>query len=187
MRTIKFRGQRLDNNEWVYGCIGYGFNQSIQYIMPKMYFATRDFGEVDENGEMIIEDEIAIGGFIPVNPETVGQFTGLQDKNGVEIYEGDIIQYKNCSWHKRWWSNISEIEIIEKECEEQRKYITQFTSVVRYDDCMFKLDYPILLHDVRMNHKEITRKTNNGDSYSKYWGFEVVGNIHDNPELLTKN
>lgn len=63
MRDIKFRALREDNNEMIYGCCGYGFTQKIEYIAPKIYFATRDFGELDTNGNSIIEDEIAIGGY----------------------------------------------------------------------------------------------------------------------------
>ena len=70
MRTIKFRGKRLDNGEWIYG----------SYVPHYNFFGTIKDEMVDENGHLF---EVA--------PSTVGQYTGLKDKNGKEIYEDDIL------------------------------------------------------------------------------------------------
>lgn len=114
MREIKFRGKRLDNGEWVDGFVLFKQDKS-EAVIAKL----TDTESVCEN----------------VDPATVGQFTGLLDKHGKEIYEGDVVYIAG-------WGNT--------------EMIFPFTDL--YDS---------------LAHTEYGSDIEN-----------VIGNIHDNPELL---
>lgn len=135
MRIIKFRGKSIDGKEWLYGDL----------------VRSSDM----ERCAILVSDRLSYDE-CEVNSCSVGQFTGLYDKNGNEIYEGDIVTFDDTPY-----------------CVNGSRY--QGTVVmhngawcVKHYEKYFDVDfYSPLFADDFANRKTI-----------------ILGNIHDNPELL---
>ena len=130
MREILFRGKRIDNGEWVYGIYLDGFIVN---------------GVIESTNEYIVLEN-----WCPVDEETVGQYTGLKDKNGKKIFEGDILLSES------WGSNA----------RSKRK-----THIVEWGrDKWLAAGY----------NGEMKVKP----SLDTKSDWQVIGNIHDNKELI---
>ena len=141
MREIKFRGTRLDNGEWIYGSL---LVSHFKDDKKERYFITQF------SGNYTFEHE--------VDPNTVGQFTGLRDKNGRDIWEGDIF--------KEDGSGI-------------------VRSVFRVPGGLAFEDNPV---SFGYDHRApVYPYSSIAEMQSVSWlsqCCEVIGNIHDDPELL---
>lgn len=139
MRDIKFRGKRIDNEEWVYGWLR-PLWQAVD--SPERWAIIDSSHTVFKNDGWTIAD-----GELEVHPETVGQFTGLTDKNG-DWYAGDIFED---AVGRIWF-----IEYNEK-------------------NAMFLFCW----------HKDPKQKQPYRRFNKKQRPLTKIGNIHENPELLT--
>lgn len=146
MREYLFRGKCC--GEWIEGSLIHA-GSYVCILQDESKVHPMDFPYLDA------ECGIIDGKAEPVDPETVGQFTGLTDKNGSKIFEGDILDY---------WSSYNE-----SLCES-------------YEVVVFGVDNCSCCHAV------YGWSTKNKYGYGRYIDSPencvVVGNIHDNPELL---
>ena len=131
MREILFRGKRVDNGEWVYGNL-ITDGEDVFILVKEDLLKGLDVGGWIDGAQSY-----------EVIPETVGQYTGLCDKNGAKIFEHDIVRIAVCGTYDNY--------------------------VISYD---------------KENARFVV-----GDTGFTFWSYistkiEVIGNIHDNPELL---
>jgi uncharacterized phage protein (TIGR01671 family) len=136
MREIKFRGKRKDDGLWIYGYYSYKWRTQQHYIR-----CSPDQG-------MMTDAEFE------VIPETVGQFTGLKDKDGKEVFEGDIFKCPDFYGGKFAYAG----EWIED-------YEDLIEEITFSEGSFFVGDMPL--------HAIFDKET-----------FEVIGNIYENPEFL---
>ena len=140
IREVIFRGKRADNGEWVEGD-----------VLQTRYHS----GHI----EYQIMPQAPVSSAYPVIPETVGQYTGLTDKNGKKIFEGDIVKCTDM---------INDFE---------------FNAVVEFGNPNGEYNWGYQL-------KFISGEESNFDILCwvdmKETGayIEIIGNIHDNPELM---
>ena len=143
MREILFRGKRTGDEKWICGHL---LEQNIPDCHS--YIVMSIIAELDNRHIEIMDFDMN-----EVIPETVGQFTGLTDKNGVKIFEGDIVRYGTNT-------NRADNEEIYEVVFETRGGSGYFgIRISEIETWNFCLEVPAKL-------------------------MEVIGNIHDNPELL---
>lgn len=142
MREILFRGKRLHDNKWIYGNFVSDCEGNPHIIEPSFFH--------EDGHHLQYEDNTDTPVFII--PETVGQYTGLTDKNGKKIFEGDII-------------------------------------ICKKEICGNFIDSCVEIGFVEMKHGAFGLHRKQGyyrpfKDWLEDYEYEVIGNIHDNPELL---
>ena len=156
MREILFRGKHTDNGAWIEGSLIHcdlTNGKSYTAILEPDNSNSRPF----EFPYLCCESGCIDGYACPIDPATVGQFTGLTDKNGKRIFEGDICRVcldpEICTAHIQYDKRTASFNM-------------------RYNEYQCNT-----FLDMRLAENRV------GD---RVW-IEVIGNIHDNPELWGAN
>ena len=159
MREILFRGKRTDNGEWVCGGSIIRFNKEQGEDCDLVFMPQYDekcLCTHDANDNIIAWDKTM---FYKIDPSTVGQYTGLIDKNGNQIFEGDVL----------------DLSILGP--DHSLKAVSIEHGAVGF--------FP--LHPEEEAEEDRRWRSFWKDDEQEFWGseyFTVIGNIHDNPELL---
>ncbi|WFB57493.1 YopX family protein [Paenibacillus sp. BR1-192] len=143
-REIKFRGKRTKTERFVYGYYMYTFD---------ICYNSQGYDDVPPRVHYIFD---ARGNFYEVDPETVGQDSGLKDRNGKEIYEGDIVRYPDAYMNgvDGDWDEVTCVGEIKWDDDQAQFYVTNRESI------------------------------DNEDFWEAIDEAEVIGNRWDNPDLL---
>lgn len=158
-REIKFRGKMIPENEWIFGTI-------LRIPAPPVCFGK---SETDKYYIQFPDPRYMPDWNMPykmvqgeVNPETIGQYTGLHDKNGKEIYEGDIIEFSYDVFTGNFDTKVGR-------------------GIIEFIDGAFYIK-PFEIEGKKIkdidNEEWFLIYTVNIDT------LKVIGNIYDNPELL---
>lgn len=148
MEDILFKGKRIDNGEWVYG---YYYESEISgcfILSPKIKVRKKD--------GVVIKDSFEV---FEVIPETVGQFTGLTDKNGKKIFEGDIIS------------------AITLDTGNEQRAVVCFGNFIDENNGDEYIGFYIEFDGIKTTITQLAMEECKNR-------IEVIGNIYDNPELL---
>ena len=153
MREIEFRAKQIENNEWVHGDL----------LTPKglcVDYEISDLNSID-------------GSRVEINKKTIGQFTGLLDKNLNKIFVGDIVKFNN-----QIGEIVFELGSFGIEIKEGLNYkrLEKFIN-----DCLNN-SFSGIFNDNFIPLMEIYWNLDNTDNFIDE--IEIIGNIHDNPELL---